>query len=820
MNYLIIAEKSEVGKAIDNAIKKNKFDPGNSYTVTSASGHLLELKTPEAYDVKYAKWRISDLPIAFPNWELVPKTDNAKTHGMYKNKLDAIEQGLAWCDKVIHAGDPDDEGQLIVDEILDHFHNTKPVLRLDVNDSTEQYILKMLGKMTDNAPLRPIGRSAYARTVADAMFGFNFSRYYTVSYNSKSPLSIGRVQTPTLGLVVNRDRQIDNHIQQSYYTLTMTATTDDGRQFPMEFSYDSKDPNLTDGKVLDPHIYDSIINAVNGKRLKADVSKKKVTDSPPLPFNLVELQSFCSKNYGITPDKTHNITQDLRSYALITYNRSGCQYLHEFQHGEAPGIMADVFGNLGITAPVDYSIKSKCFNDKYLAGEPHHAIIPTAQKYDISKLSADELKVYKAICLYYIVQFLKNREKDQTTVSIAGKNKSKFSAVAAVTTEPGYYGYMHNGKTDDKPSPITDFSAGPIYVTLSDPKVEEKKTKPPARYTQASLIKDMTCIAKYVKDPEIKKILIDKDSDKQKENGSIGTPATRDKIVSTLISRGYIKEVGSGKTVHIESTDLGKSFYDILPDSLKSADTTAVWWKLTQDIQHGVSPETVLYNQLLDQIKTFLSSPPPLNTLNGVQMGNESLGNCPSCGAPVSMGKFNAYCSAKCGLVFGKVFGKTLSADNIKKLLSGKKVKMSGLTGKNGKFDAFVTISGVTPFTYEKDGKQISGIQPAFNLEFDDVIGKCPKCGGAIVKSPKGNGYYCRQKCGMSIWKVYGKEISVPEMRKLLGGQKVHMRGFVSRAGKAYDANIRIDGVETGTYVKNNQRITYFTPKFTMTFKD
>lgn len=825
-NILIIAEKSEVAKAIDSAIRKNNYKPNNTYRVVAASGHLMTLQTPEEYDIKYKQWNLADLPIAFPNWKQVPKEDTASTHGMIAKKLDAIKQGLAWCDEVIHAGDPDDEGQLIVDELLEFYGCKKPVKRLDVNDSTEQYIIKMMDQLKDNRTMYKIGKSAYARTVADAMFGFNFSRYYTVSYHSRTPLSIGRVQTPTLGLVVNRDMQIENHIQQSYYVLNVTGTDEKGVSFPMTFEFEKSNPALTDGKVLDKAALEKVAKDIDGKQFQASVAKKKLTDQPPLPFNLVELQSYCNKTFGYSPEEVHNLTQSLRANALITYNRSSCQYLHEFQHGEAPGVLKQILLNLGMgTAPVDPKIKSKCFNDKYLQGEPHHAIIPTKQAYDISKLSVQEQNVYKAICLYYMIQFMPARQKEQTTVTIITQDKDKISATAAKTTLDGYYKYLHNGKTDDDNSPIIAFPASDILVTVSDPVVEEKKTKPPARYNQASLIKDMTCIAKYVTDPRIKQLLIDKDADKQKENGSIGTPATRDKIVSTLIDRGYLVEEGSGKSKHLKSTELGRSFYNILPDSVRSLDITAEWWAITQNIKDGKAQEDALYNSVLDEINKFLASPPPLQPLSGLQTGGSSgqkvLGNCPHCGQPVVSGPNGAYCSGKCGMYIGMMFGKQLTDAEVTSLLKMKKTTLHGLVTKDKKkYNMTITPTGTEAFTFKtKDGTEKTGFRLTFEKESAATIGTCPHCGGEIKMST--NGAYCANKCGMQVGYVYGKKLTEGEVKNLLDNKTITLKGMKSKEGKSYDLIVKPLSIEPFSYKgKDGKEYNGFQYKFETSFPE
>lgn len=814
MRYLVIAEKPDVARAIEAAIKSHGFSGGrDEYRVTAASGHLMTLKAPEEYDSKYANWSISDLPIAFKDWELVPKKDTPQTKGMIAKKLADINDGLNWCDTVIHAGDPDAEGQLIVDELLEYFKCSKKVLRLDVNDSTVDYIAKRLKKMEDNTPLKSIGRSAYARTVADALFGFNFTRYYTCAYDSKTPLSIGRVQTPTLGLVVNRDRLIENHVQQTYYVLEVTATDSKGNSFKMTYKPDKDSSILTDGKVLDAHAFDKIIKAINGQHFCAEVSKETKFDSPPLPFNLVELQAFCSNVFGLHPTEVHEITQRLRSVAGITYNRSSCRYLHEFQQAEAPSVMPYVMNNLGINVNVDYSIKSRCFNDKFISGEPHHAIIPTAKEIDLSALSADEVNVYKAISAFYIAQFLPPRERLQTSAVVEMEDGNKFSAVSSVVVNNGFHDFLYGKKRNEaEPDEVNKLEPGRKDLIFSDLQVKEKKTEPPSRYTFGSLLKDMTSVgSKYVTDPRIKALLMQKDSDKEKENGSIGTPATRDAIVETLLRRGYVKETGKGKNTHLVSTEKGRSFFDAIPDSIKSANVTAEWWKITDEIQKGIVPENALYDKLVSQISDFLNDPPPLKTVDfrSDNSGENTVGICPVCSNTVKWGKYGGYCSSGCGFSIGTAYGKSLTRTQVESLLSGKEVSVSGIKSKTGNmFTAILVPSGVREYEKGQGSEKTKGYSLNLDLKFNDsVLGTCPSCGNKVVSGPYGN--YCAGKCGFSVPKFRGKELLAIQIKALLDGETIRVKGFKSQKdGSLYSACLTMDGVKEYTYTDKNGKET------------
>ena len=813
MRYLVIAEKSEVSRAIESAITKNKYGAGNQYRYAPCSGHLLELKAPEEYDPKYKEWSISDLPIAFKNWELVPKKDDEFSHGMVAQRLERIRAGLEWCDAVIHAGDPDDEGQLIVDEVLGLFKNTKPVLRLDLNDTTEAYIIKQLGQMKDNSSQTQTGRAAYARTVADAMFGFNYTRYYTKAYGSKTPLSIGRVQTPTLGLVVRRDEQIDGHSSLKYYTLLADVVTPEGTAFPMVFTFPRDDPALQEGKVTDKAAFDSIISAIKGKTFTAEVRKKTVTESPPLPFSLAELQGYCSKTFGLSPDRTLEITQALRGKSLITYNRSSCQYLHEFQLKEAPAALKTVFGNLGINPPVDFSIKSRAFDDRKLQGEPHHAIICTNQKADISTLSKEELAVYKAIALYYMVQFMPPKEKLQTTAELVFKNGSKLTATGSVTTKPGWYGFMHPGKSGDaeideetglsSTNPVSDVPEGPVKITVTDCRIDEKSTVPPKRYTQATLIKDMSQVTKYVTDPKIKQILIEKDADKSGSGnyGSIGTPATQATIVKTLIERGYLEEKkGKGKARYIESTQLGKNFYNALDEKLRDVGVTADWAVMTKSIQLGECSEDALFDSLLNQIKDFLANPPELKPIPGVvtlgALDAKKLGVCPNCGGNVAKGRNSAYCSSGCGFIIKSVYGKELEDSQIAKLLAGDTIRLNGMTRKTGeKFNADLRMGKLREFFVDdRDGEKRRLLTPDFDF-VQTVLGKCPACGGDVILGK--SSAYCSADCGFHMKSAYGKALSESQIKALLAGKTVKLTGLVSGSGEKYDAVFVMNGTKT-----------------------
>ncbi len=632
MRFLIIAEKPELGRAIAAAIDGNGKEVRGvirkqNVIITWAYGHLLRLCEPDEYDAKYKKWKKEDLPICFENWKLVPDG----------NKKDRVEQIMALmqeCDQIIHAGDPDDEGQFLIDEILDYAQNEKPVKRVYINDNTPANIKKAFHDLIDNdEKLRAVGRSAYARAVADYVVGINYSRLFSLLLRRKG-MSVGRVQSPTLGLIVMRDEAIDNHVKQKYYELH----TDGHMEEPdtaIRFQLKPKSDLLDDGKhILHRNSMEDIEKNIMSKpNQKVKVDEKFMDVKPPLPFNLAKLQAHMNARYGFDLSKTDQITQTLRDrYQAITYNRSDSQYLKEEHFQEADRVLPHVMSKLNEQYPVDYKLHSECFNDKYVTA--HHAIIPTMSDFNIAQLLPDERRVYEEICRYYIMQFLPPIRKRQLSAVIKTE-AGDLRATSTYVLDEGYKKYFTPEKEDsqeeEEDDSRFDLPKGiyPIQLVSSD--IQEKETNPPKRYTPASLIRDMTSIAKYVQDKEIKDILKKKDKDKKGENGSIGTSATRSQIVETLIKRRYVEMKGK----NIISTQLGKDFYHLLPEEIKKPDLTAKWWVIQEDIKEGNADVKTLVDSVLEAFVPHLKKDYSNLRVSGeveIDDDRQAVGICPLCG--------------------------------------------------------------------------------------------------------------------------------------------------------------------------------------------
>lgn len=706
---LVIAEKPVLGKAIADALPgtaamKNGCIYKDDYIVTWVFGHMLSLKEPEDYDIGYKSWNINSLPIFFKDWQVkIGKDGNLNKGQISKSqRVNQIGSLLKQADEVIHAGDPDDEGQLLIDELLRWFNYKGTVKRLDTANTTLVAMKKALSHMTDNKPHEPYGWSAYARSVADLMVGINMSRLF--SCKNQTLLTIGRVQTPTLGLVVNRDLAIEGHHKQKYYTIGCDINFNNDT-VQADFIPAKTDSNLVDGHILNKEYAEQICNRLKGQVLKnINITKKIVYEAPPLPFNLVKLQTYCSGKFGYSPQQVLDITQSLReNHKAITYNRSDCQYLSEEHYKEAPVTMKAVIMNIRYKPKsLDMNLKSKCFDSSKISA--HFAIIPTNQKVNLDKLSEAEKNVYLAICKYYIAQFMPKAKKEQTNLSIELGNGEAIKAVSTVIIEQGYRS-IFNEAEKDKASNLSKIPEGIYSGKITDTDIAEKETKPPSRYTKASLNEDMTCISKYVKDPKIKQLLLSKDEGKEGERGSIGTSATRSGIIESLVKRGFLREDGK----KVISTALGRELYRILPDEIKKADMTAEWWAIQEEIQNGTANYNKLIDSVYDTIKHIVANVDNYPVVNSSiiaikKKGGAVIGKCPRCGGDIIETKTGFCCSnwkepTNCKFNIWKkskspLFAKTtFTAATVKKLLSGQSVKMKKLVSKAGKeFEAEVKM--------------------------------------------------------------------------------------------------------------------------------
>jgi DNA topoisomerase topA len=686
---LIIAEKKELAEAIVAAIPGDKKYNGNSiivgdYITCWIYGHVLAYKEPEEIDPSLKKWTLESLPIYFSKWDKKPLPQKIELFNTVKELIHSNQ-----VTEIIHAGDGDSEGQYLVDEVLEYCSNKKPVKRLIINDNTLGGVKKAFSKIDDNSKYIPIGKSAEARAIADMIVGFSLSRFYSILNNAK--LSIGRVQTPTMALVVNRDNEIKNHIKEKYYNLQLKTNVNN---LDIDLKYYAKE------RVTDKSIYEELINKIGDKVSKLTVTKKENYKATPLPYNLSDLESDAATLFKYSAKKTMDITQSLRDkYKAITYNRSDCRYLSEEHFKEAPNLIPIVAQKLNFVANFNFTEKSNCFNDKYVTA--HHGIIPT-ESGNFEEFSEDEKNIYKLIAERYFIQFLEKIKVEKTEAKTEIE-ENIFKKSSTKILEPGYTKYFKVLDNEDEKeeeieekieNSLSEIPAGEYQIEVSQTNffIEEKETVAKKPYTEATLIRDLNNIAKYVIDPEIRELLKSKDKDKKDVNGSIGTTATIPGILEGLIEKGFLTR----KEEKIVSTELAKEYLKILPDLLKTPDSTALWWSIQEKIARGEARIEDLTLSVLEDVKAIINSEHKTisSQFSKEKQEKEVIGICPKCGEIIYEGEKNFYCSGyKTGCDFKlwkkiKVFNQKevpITKQEAKTLLNKGTILITGLTNKTGK---------------------------------------------------------------------------------------------------------------------------------------
>ena len=687
---LIIAEKKELAEAIVAAIPGDKKYKGNSITVGDyitcwIYGHILTHKEPEEVDPSLKKWTLESLPIYFPKWDKKPLSNKIELFNTVKELICSNQ-----VTEIIHAGDADSEGQYLIDEVLEYCSNKKPVKRLMINDNTLGGVKKAFSKIEDNSKYISLGKSAEARAIADMIVGFSLSRFYSILNNAK--LSVGRVQTPTMALVVNRDNEIKNHIKEKYYNLYLKTNINN---IDIDLKYYIKE------RITDKSIYEELINKIGNKTSNLVVTKKENYRATPLPYNLSDLESDAATLFKYSAKKTMDITQNLRDkHKAITYNRSDCRYLSEEHFKEAPNLVPIVAQKLNFIATFNFTEKSRCFNDKYVTA--HHGIIPTGAG-NFEDFSEEEKNIYKLIAERYFIQFLE-KVKVEKTEAKTEIEEIIFKKSSIRILEPGYTKYFkvlddeddeNEGEIEAKiENNLSKIPTGEYQIEVGQANffIEEEETTAKKPYTEATLIKDLNNIAKYVKDPEIRELLKSKDKDRKDVNGSIGTVATIPGILEGLIEKGFLTR----KEEKIVSTELAKEYLKILPESLKTPDVTALWWSIQEKIARGEAKVEDLTLSVLEDVKGIINSDHKTisSEFSRQKQEKEVIGKCPKCGNPIYEGEKNFYCSGyKAGCDFKlwkkiKVFNQkevTITKQDAKTLLNKGKILITGLTNKAGK---------------------------------------------------------------------------------------------------------------------------------------
>ena len=623
---LFLCEKPSQGNDIAKVLGATKrgegclSTPDGQLTVTWGIGHLVEQLNPEEYDPAFKKWAFETLPIIPGKWGLSPKKET-------KKQFNVVMKLIKQAKLVVIATDIDREGETIARELLDLAGFRGQIKRLWLSALDEASIRKALASLKNNEETLPLYYAGLARSRADWLIGMNFSRLYTLLAQQKGyqgkPLSVGRVQSPTLSLVVNRDREIKNFIPKQHFTLQVMLS--DGKQhFATQYVIPEQycDP---DGLCLSAQVIQATNRQIRqlGQAKVESVETKRERQHAPLCFALSDLQSEANRLYGLGAQRVLDIAQSLyETHKATTYPRTDCGYLPESQLAEASRVIQYVLQSdqrlQPISAVLNLNQKSRVWNDKKITA--HHGIIPTMVKVDISKMSDEEMKLYDLIRRRYLAQFLPISETDKTQI-ILKCGQHILSARGNVLVTPGWK--ILFGKSldedDDAPQALPTLKQGQI-CQISETEIKTLQTSPPNHFTEGTLLTAMKNAARFVTDERLKQRL--------RETEGLGTEATRAGTIQGLIDKGFLQKKGKS----LLATKAAMMLMDSLPTMLKDPGLTALWEQaLNQIAERMLSLEVFMQKQ-----ETFVRHLMAECLKQGMSLGNIEIRKCPQCGAPMT----------------------------------------------------------------------------------------------------------------------------------------------------------------------------------------
>ncbi len=623
---LYLCEKPSQARDISRVLgARQKSDgclKGDDTVVTWCFGHLLEMAPPDAYDAALKRWRFDTLPITPQAWKLEIKKDARK-------QFKIIQQLLKQSTDVVIATDADREGETIAREILERCRWRSPVSRLWLSALDDASIRKALNNILPGSKTKPLYFAGLGRARADWLVGMNLTRAYTLigqQRGHQGVLSVGRVQTPTLNLVVQRDLSIEQFKPSPYYEVigefAVTAGSFNAKWLPPKAATD------TEGRCTNQQMARTVAQQIESRQgtiLKADTERKK--ESAPLPFDLSSLQQAASKRWGMGAKEVLDSAQALyETHKALTYPRTDCRYLPQSQQTDVEQVLAALkVSNADYNDLVDRTdtrLRSRVWNDKKVTA--HHAIIPTSTPTDISRMSDKERRLYDLACRHYIAQFYPAFEYDKTVIEISVCDEL-FRATGKVPRIKGWRSVLGKSKQDDASQTLPPVIVGEIANVLKAT-LESKQTQPPVHFTEGTLIAAMKSVGKTITDAKLKKIL--------RETSGIGTEATRANIIETLLQRGFILK----QKKQIVSTQTGRALIAILPDEIKAPATTALWEQDLDDIAQGrgdlstfINGQTQWIIEILRQAKQQTRSSYPLSQPFSVSDA-KAQHVCPDCG--------------------------------------------------------------------------------------------------------------------------------------------------------------------------------------------
>lgn len=690
-----IAEKPSVARDIAEVLgarnRKEGYIEGNGYQVTWTFGHLCTLKEPHEYTPSWKAWSLSSLPMIPPRFGIKLINDPG-----IEKQFHIIEGLMQQADEIINCGDAGQEGELIQRWVMQKAGAHCPVKRLWISSLTEEAIREGFASLKDQSEFQPLYEAGLSRAIGDWVLGMNATRLYTLKYGqNRQVLSIGRVQTPTLALIVKRQQEIENFKPEPYWELKTV--------------YRETTFNSTKGKFSSKEEGEKFLETVkNSDFTVTDVSAKKGTEAPPRLFDLTSLQVECNKKFSYSADMTLQLIQSLYEKKVATYPRVDTTFLSDDIYPKCPNILAGLKDYAGFTAPLAGKklLKSKKVFDNSKVTD-HHAIIPTGVQ--PQGLTDMEKRVFDLIARRFIAVFYPDCKFSTTTV-LGEVDKVEFKATGKQILEPGWRvifakEQQEETKENEEERVLPLFTIGESGPHTPD--LTEKWTQPPKPYTEATLLRAMETAGKLVDNDELRDAL--------KENG-IGRPSTRAAIIETLFKRHYIRK----ERKNLIATPTGVELIQLIHEELlKSAELTGIWEKKLREIERRSYDAATFLTELKQMVTEIVYSVLRDNTNRRVTIMPE---DTPKKGTPQAKTKKNSS-------------SKTKSSDTENDASPAKPKRTRKASGNTNKEK---TPQAETLFSVSTEGNEIKG---------DEIIGTlCPLCGkGHIIKG--------KTSYGCSEWK-------------------------------------------------------------------
>ena len=693
---LVIAEKPSVAKSIADVLgaldRQDGYFEGGGYLVSWCVGHLIELAEPESYGDQWKKWTFESLPVNPEHWQYEIKEDTKEQYDVLYGLLHDSR-----VDEVVCATDAGREGELIFRLVYEQAGCSKPMKRLWISSMEESAIREGFENLKPGSDYEHLYHSALCRQEADWLVGINGTRLFTVLYGGKV-LKVGRVQTPTLAMLVERESKIMNFKKEQYFMAHILCGGVDAATERIDSKTEAE----------------QIAGACrNGQALVTSVVKEEKTVASPKLYDLTTLQRDANRLFGFTAKQTLEYTQSLYEKKLCTYPRTDSQYLSDDMEQTAGNVIKAIFSSILFEENMMFNPDIKrVLNSKKVTD--HHAIIPTMEiaKADLAALPETERKILSLVANRLLCATGEKHLYETVKAELACGGYT-FATSGKSVLKNGWKDFKDAFKrsfktTEDKEQEdkkLPELSEGQTFDGVQT-KISEHYTTPPKHFTEDSLLSAMERAG-------------NEDMSDDVERKGLGTPATRADIIEKLVKDGFVKR----EKKQMIPTEDGMKLITVLPDVVKSPKLTADWENSLTLVAKGEYSMQEFMDGIADMVKNLVQtyhsiSDEQKSMFGGNQSAQEALGKCPKCGGDVVKGKYGAYCKSKCGMNVGKAMGTVLSDTQIKSMLEGKKTFVKGLKGKKGTYDAYLIPEGIEDYSYTKDGKEIKGSQYKVKLEF------------------------------------------------------------------------------------------------------